>query len=117
MFWSDMKQLNFPMGPIKTASLFDMKSKEDSRCRSIYDFIMLAVGYGFYVLPVGIIGYLFLFPYSAAFVCYEMAAPFLLDNNVQPAVNMAELYERKRNEYDEWARDEDWIRIKWKIYL
>ena len=71
---------------------------------------MVSVGYGFYVLPVGVIGYLFLFPYFAAFVCHEMVAPFLLDNTVQPAVNTTELYERKRKGFDDWGYDENYFR-------
>jgi len=50
----------------------------------------------FYMVPVGIIGYLFLLPYSTTFVCQKMKAPFLLNNSFEPSVNMAELYEMRR---------------------
>ena len=61
----------------------------------------LAVGYFFYVLPIGMIGYLFLFVKSNSFVCREMRAPFLLDNNYPPAVNMTELYGMRIDYYYE----------------
>ena len=58
----------------------------------------LAIGYFFYVLPIGIIGYIFLFINSKSFICQEMKAPFLLDNSYEPAVNLTEASEL-RTEY------------------
>ena len=62
----------------------------------VYRFIRLSVGYFMYVLPTGIIGYIFLFVRSNHFICEDMKAPFLLDNNYKPEVNITELFELKR---------------------
>ena len=53
----------------------------------------MALGYLLYVLPAGAVGYIFLFVNSQSYMCQKMNAPFLLDNNYEPAINMTELYE------------------------
>jgi len=59
---------------------------------SIVAFCKISAGYSLYMLPVGFIGYLFLFVYSTSFICQDMKAPFLLNNTYEPVVNMTELY-------------------------
>ena len=49
-----------------------------------------------YVLPTGVIGYIFLFVHFNHFICEDMKAPFLLDNQYDPKVNISQLYELKR---------------------
>jgi len=83
-------------------SLFYKNNKNNTK--GILGYVKMAVGYFLYVLPVGCIGYLFLFLSSTSFVCQEMKARFLLDNTFKPDVNMTELYLMRRqscNEYGE----------------
>ena len=68
--------------------------------RNILDFVKLAAGYCLYVVPTGIIGFVFLLASSNTFVCTEMGAPFLLDNSLMPDFNMSELYKMRRNTCD-----------------
>ena len=75
---------------IYDTSLFYENIKDGTK--GIVAFGKIAAGYFLYILPVGFIGYLFLFVYSTVFVCEAMKAPFLLNNNFKPLVNMTELY-------------------------
>jgi len=88
------------------------KNNEDNT-EGIVGYVKMAAGYFLYVLPVGCIGYLFLFASSSAFVCQDMKAPFLLNNTIKPAVNMTELYLMRQESCNEdgWCADEDdyWI--------
>ena len=79
---------------IYDTSLF-YKNNEDNT-KSIVGYGKMAAGYFLYVLPVGCIGYLFLFVSSSSFICQGMKAPFLLDNTFKPTVNMTELYLMRR---------------------
>jgi len=83
--------------------LFYKNNKDDD---GILGYGKMAAGYFLYVLPVGCIGYLFLFVYSTSFVCQDMKAPFLLDNSFKPAVNMTDLYLLRRQScWDGWCDD------------
>ena len=82
---------------IYDSSLF-YKNNKDSK-KGIVRVGKMAAGYLLYVLPVGCIGYLFLFVNSIfgnSFICQDMKAPFLLNNNFTPAVNIEELYLMRR---------------------
>jgi len=79
-------------------SLFYKNDKDNRKCIAAY--IKIAASYFLYVLPVGCIGYLFLFISSTSFVCKDMKAPFLLDNSFKPDVNMTELYLMRSKFYD-----------------
>jgi len=71
------------------------KTNKDIR-NGILAFGKIAAGYFVYMLPVGFIGYLFLFVYSTSFICHDLKSPFLLNNTIKPVVNMSELYRMKR---------------------
>ena len=79
---------------IYDTSLFYKNNKDN--IKGILGYGKIAAGYFLYVLPVGCIGYVFLFVSSTAFVCQDMKAPFLLDNTFKPAVNMTKLYLMRR---------------------
>ena len=79
---------------IYDTSLFYKSIKYETK--SIVGYVKMAAGYLLYVLPVGCIGYLFIFVSSTSFVCQDMKARFLLDNSVKPNVNMMELYLMRR---------------------
>ena len=88
------KTTTFQLVVIYDLSLFDKKNGK--KIENIWRLGKLAIGYLFYVMPIGIIFYLFLFVKSNSFVCQEMKAPFLLDNNFEPAVNLTKMYEARR---------------------
>ena len=76
------------------------------KSKGFVEYFKMAAGYFLYVLPVGCIGYLFLFVSSTSFVCQDMKAPFLLDNTFKPAVNMTELYLLRRDfSHESWKDD------------
>jgi len=86
---------------IYDTSLFYKNNKYNTK--GILGYVKMAAGYFLYVLPIGCIGYLFLFVSSMSFVCQDMKAPFLLDNTFKPAVNMTELYLMRRKSCDEYG--------------
>ena len=75
---------------IYETGLFYKNNKDNTN--GIVEYVKMAAGYFLYVLPLGCIGYLFLFVSSTTFVCQDMKAPFLLNNTIKPVVNMMELY-------------------------
>ena len=90
---------------IYDTSLFYHSNKGNTK--GILGYVKIAAGYFLYVLPVGFIGYLFLFLSSMSFVCTDMKAPFLLDNTFKPAVNMTELYLMRRESCNLYGRCAD----------
>ena len=78
-------------------TLFDRKNGEKIKSvKNIWRLANLAIGYLFYVLPIGIILYLFLFVRYTTFVCQELKAPFLLDNNFKPVNDMDEIWQIRK---------------------
>ena len=75
---------------IYDTSLLYENNKENTK--NIVGYAKIVAGYFIYVLPVGFIGYLFLFVSSTAFFCQDMEARFLLDNSFKPDVDMMKLY-------------------------
>jgi len=65
----------------------------------------LAIGYIFYVLPVGAVGYLFLYVNVNSFVCQEMNSPFLFDNTYPPAVSLTQFYQSRIEFFEECDHD------------
>ena len=98
------KTTTYQLVIIYDLTLFDKKNGK--KIKNIWRLGKLAIGYFFYVLPIGIIFYLFLFVKSNSFVCQEMKAPFLLDNNYKPVVDMEEIYQARINHYYECTDDE-----------
>ena len=75
------------------------KNNQDMR-NGFVAFGKMAAGYFLYILPVGFVGYLFLFVNSTSVICQEMKAPFLLNNNFKSVVNMSDLYLMRRRSCD-----------------
>ena len=76
-------------------SVFD--AKDGNKIENSWRCFKVAIGYFFYVLPMGLVGYLFLFIRYKSFICNDLQAPFLLDNTQKSTVNMTELYELRMN--------------------
>ena len=89
-----IKSTTYQLVIIYDLSLFNQTVGNESK--RFWRFCKMTIGYLFYVLPIGIIGYLFLVINSKSFICREMQAPFLLNNSYNPAVDMNELYELRR---------------------
>ena len=85
------KTTTYQLVIIYDLTLFDEKGSKN--IKNIWRLAKLAIGYFFYVLPIGIIFYSFLFVKSNSFFCQEMKSPFLLDNNYKPVINMTEMYQ------------------------
>ena len=79
---------------IPDVSVFDTTPK---RTFSFRKCIKLTVGYFVYVLPVLALLYGLLYAQTNQTICRELNARFLLDNNVEPAVNLTKMYEDRRS--------------------
>ena len=76
------------------ASVFDSKPKRFSFIRKC---IKLTIGCFAYVLPVLVLLFGLLYGQTERTICRELNARFLLDNNVEPAVNLTKMYEDRRS--------------------
>ena len=74
--------------------LYDTKPRK--RFSFVQKCLKLTVGYLAYVLPVFIMLMALLYGQSDKTICRELNARFLLDNNVEPAVNLTKMYEDRR---------------------
>ena len=82
----------------------------------LFGALRLAVGYFLYILPAMLIGILLLVCSSTSFICQEMEAPFLLNNKINSKENMTHLYEKRRENCDEWGYCDDG-RTEYNYYL
>ena len=78
-------------------SLFDSNPK--GRTNIFPRSFKLIIGYIIYLIPTAICGLVILFSGSTSDICTELKAPFLLDNNFAPTVDMPEMYKMRQDAY------------------
>ena len=84
-----LKSLRYQLVVLYDLKLYRSGNKIKNKCSQI---VRIVVGYFLYVLPVCGLVSLFLFGKANFTICQLLNAPFLLDNDVTPVVNMSSFY-------------------------